>query len=374
VFHRRITRTFFGFDDVLVNDNFSLYNWLELDNCFGSYINAIYKNVNFDLRWNSLLGFTDYFWDGDMAFVPSLSSLAIKPSYWPNNMRFNMRSNGLMFDELSDITTNYAIYASYFYGYPHLGRPNDYSVLTPMDAIFIDNFTYEHIKLIKNKNGDAYKNEQSQLITFLLNEVEPWYLDLQNQNLGKHARSNYNYVAHYMAKHQIQMGYNLSPKTPFGNYVVEPNVDVDYQAGDAIVLKSGTHIKNGASAHLYIEQLCYQSNNSNGKLINSESKNQRNSGQTDSTFMNVNMKNEVAKNDWYLYPNPGNGKLSIMGSKVKQGDFLYIYTLQGVKLAKIYLNQDATIDLSNYINNNTVLLIQWYSENTLKGTKKWIIQ
>jgi hypothetical protein len=111
-----------------------------------------------------------------------------------------------------------------------------------------------------------------------------------------------------------------------------------------------------------------------GEMIKDESKNQRNEDQADSTFMNVNMNNEVVENDWYLYLNPGNGGLSILGSKVKQGDFLYIYTLQGVKLAKIYLNQNATLDLSNYINNNTVLLIQWYSENTLKGTKKWIIQ
>ncbi|HRP54191.1 MAG TPA: hypothetical protein PLI97_11880 [Fluviicola sp.] len=35
---------------------------------------------------------------------------------------------------------------------------------------------------------------------FILNEVEPWYLGLQNQHLGAQARANYKYISYRRAK------------------------------------------------------------------------------------------------------------------------------------------------------------------------------
>ena len=160
-----------------------------------------------------------------------------------------------------------------FFGYPHLGRPTDYQEITPMDAIFCDKETYEHITLIDDKND---MNNQSELITFLLNETQPFFLDLQNQRLGEYARSNFKYKAKHEAKNSIRTGNNISPKTPFGDYVVKANTDLDLQAGETIHLLPGTHIENGATAHIYIEELCYapkSGNKSNGDQSNNSEKN-----------------------------------------------------------------------------------------------------
>ncbi|MFA5574343.1 MAG: T9SS type A sorting domain-containing protein [Brumimicrobium sp.] len=71
--------------------------------------------------------------------------------------------------------------------------------------------------------------------------------------MGKQARSNYRYKARRKANNTITTGYLVTPSTDPGDYIVEPNANLKLEAGDAIILKPGTHIKSGAKAHLLIK-------------------------------------------------------------------------------------------------------------------------
>jgi len=365
VYHRKVSYSFFfSFDFNLVDDSFYLNEWLELDNSYGSYINSIWKNVNVSLRWNSPLSvITDYAYNRNITFVPTLSALAINPSEWPNNMRYDMRAEGLMFDELSDDTNDYLNFASKHFGYPHLGRPNDYQTLTPMDAIYINENTYEHIALIDDENG---QNDQSELISFLLNEVEPWYLDLQNQNLGEYARSNYTYTAHYQARNLIRMSNNSSPKTPFGDYNILANVDAEYQSGEIIELKPGTHIQAGAIAHLYISSMCYWIGGGRYMSMENDESNTNQTSDVRQEYSNA--------ESWTIYPNPSTNKMTIKSKFAQKGDLLYIYTMMGNLLGKVELDKNNSASIKKLVGNHRFVLVQWHSNGVLKGTRKLIIQ
>jgi len=367
VFHRKVGYSFFFTPDVnLVNDSFFLNEWLELDNCYGSYINGIWKTINVALRWNSPLSFlTDYRYKENIAFVPTLSSLAINTNLWPPNMRYDMRAEGLLFDELGDDINEPDNDASEHFGYPHLGRPNDYQTLTPMNAVYINEDTYKHIELIGAPSG---LNDQSYLISFLLNEVEPWYLDLQNQNLGEYARSNFTYKAHYQANNWIRMGNNISPKTPFGDYNILGNVDADYQSGEIIELLPGTHIQAGADVHLYISPLCYLQGVGGGRYMSSENT-EENTEQTIDT-----RQDGSTKEAWEIYPNPSNDNISIKSKLAQKGDLLYLYSIMGELLGKVTLDENNSASIKKITGDHRLVLVQWYANGILKGTRKLIIQ
>jgi len=363
VFYRKVRKKWiFGPEITLVNDSFYLNEWLELDNCYGSYINEVWKNVNVGLKWNSFWGFTDYEYEENIAFVPTLSALAINPNQWPNNMRYDIRYNHLMFNLLGLDYTNINL-SSEHYGYPHLGRPIDYKILTPMDAIYINANTYEHITLIADEDGN---NDQSELITFLLNEVEPWYLDLQNQNFGEYARSDYTYKAHYQAHKWIRMGDNISPKTPFGDYNIQSNIDAEYQSGELIELKPGSHIQAGAKVHLYISPLCYLQGG--GKSMTPPLDSDENG------YFDDKWNNSTENKGWEIYPNPSSGILSIKSNLVKTGDMLYIYSMMGLLIDKFVIDENGRVDISKLVGENNLVLVQWHSGNEVLGTRKLLLR
>jgi hypothetical protein len=73
--------------------------------------------------------------------------------------------------------------------FPNLGRPNDHFQITPFEAIYVDNRINPHIRYKEeiDKPDVPFVND------FMANEIEPWYLGLQNNRLGSTARSNYTY-------------------------------------------------------------------------------------------------------------------------------------------------------------------------------------
>lgn len=361
VFHRKVTRQLLLSNsiNVLVDDDFYQNNWLELDNAFGSYINDIRDNVNFALRVNSVFGATDYVYQGNQVFVPTVSALGINSSYWPNSLRYNLVTEKLLYDELQDDINNPA--HSNDFGYPHIGRPNDYQVLTPMNAVFCDARNFRHIDLVGeffDLGLSVIYYDQSKLIDFLLNEVEPWYLDLQNQNLGEYARNNFVYKAKYDAKHMIRTGYNLSPKTPFGDYNVRPNVDLDLQSGEIIEFREGTHFQQGTTVHAWIGSLCQLADNPG--LV-------QQGGPTE--IYNENKSLRMAELDptvdFLLYPNPNDGNFTIKGNLLGgQPAELELYNLQGVLVEKLTINHNEPVRLAGnhkglfiakIIQNNSVL-------------------
>src|SRR5699024_7392323 len=135
---------------------------------------------------------------------------------------------------------------SNYYGYPNLGQPNNHWDITPFEAIFLGNEVLPHIDL-----KDAKGHYKDSINDFILNEIEPWHLFLQNDHLGAQARSDYTYRS-LRRGYTITTGHLVTPKTDPGDYVVEPNANLKLYAGDEIDLKPGTHIKSGATAHLKI--------------------------------------------------------------------------------------------------------------------------
>ena len=337
IYHRKITFkwVFNSNTNVLVNDAASRKNWLELDNGFGSYHNDIPSVINFGLRWNSLFGFTDYVYDGNLCFMPVLSALAINPEYWPSNMRVNLESFNLMYNSFN-------LTPSGFYGYPHLGHPTDYNDITPMDAVFCDWNTYKHIDLVGS--------DQSELITFLLNEIEPWYLDLQNQRLGKYARDNYVYKAKYMARYLIRTGSEITPKTPFGDYVTQPNVDLELHSGKTIEFKPGTHFQAGSKVHAYILGICYLPKSAS--VPQDDPLEEADHVQADRV-----VEQAAGSNTSLVYPNPSDGTFTIRCDALeKYGEGkLLLYNAQGRQVAVMTIRNLQTVRLDGPAAQNHLL-------------------
>jgi len=161
-----------------------------------------------------------------------------------NNVYINPKDQGQMFNTFNYNPNNPSIY----YGYPNLGRPSDHFQVTPFEAIFCGNQIQPHIRL--NKATTEYR---SALTGFIFDEVEPWYLGLQNQTLGSQARNDYTYKAERRAKHHIVIGHLVTPTTDPGDYIVQPNADLNLRAGDLIHIKPGTHFMAGSTVHAQIE-------------------------------------------------------------------------------------------------------------------------
>lgn len=347
--------------NVLVDHSRFESHLLEMDNCFGSYHNKIRETINDGLDVNSLFGFNDYDYEGNQVFVPSVSALAINPREWPNNLKYNLINQNLLFKSTQEYIDNAS---NNYYGYPHIGRPNDYREVTPMDAVFCDQYTYEHITLVDDVSGH---NDQSILIDFLLNEIEPWYLDVQNQNVGKYARSNYRYTAKYQAKNWIRSGNNITAKTPFGDYVVEPNADLEFQSGELIELKPGTHIRQGAIFHAYIEPLCDET-----KSLSISNSPDEITEYSDNNFSDNSTKNKENTN--MIYPNPNEGTFSIYCKNLENSTGeLYLYNTQGVLITIIPVSHQQKIDISSYVQSKSLVYAKIILDQTILFTSKILI-
>lgn len=369
VFKREVTRKvhFNSNTNVLVDDVFKLFDWYEWDNAYGSYLNAIRTNVNRAVQWNSLAFFPfppEEKYTDDQVFVPTLSALAIDPRIWPTNMRLNLKDNGFMFNSFN--LTNSGI--SNHYGYPHLGRPNDYHLLTPMNAYYCNENTYEHITLVKDANN---QNDQFELITFLLNEIEPWYLDLQNQDLGQYARSDYTYKAKYVARERIRTGKEISPKTPFGDYRVLPNVDLELQSQHVVHIISGTHFKEGSKVHIYISPVEYDC--SAQGLVQSDD--DEAAQQFSEKSLAVKQRHTPEQNSFIVYPNPNSGDFNVkIGFPNFNSGVLEVYDLQGQLLESFNVKDSTSILLKNSYNSGSLLFARLRNEQGYLGVTKIIIK
>ena len=162
----------------------------------------------------------------------------------------------------------------------------------------------------------------------------PWYLGLQNENLGAQARSNYTYKAHRRAKYRITTGHLVTPKTDPGDYNVEPNADIRLEAGESIHLKPGTHIKAGAKARLFINY-----NACSGSKSMLSNNNDDENGNTKSKTAERNVEDEDRKTVHDLikiFPNPSNSQFTIASMQDIPIDNLYIFNLSG----KLVHNED----------------------------------
>lgn len=218
----------------------------EVDDCAASYLKGTGNMISI-VDWtyfpvSQIFNGKNYF-----SHKSVLTALGINKNLWPANGThiLNMQNMGLMF---SGYQPNGQLLLSDHFGYPHLGNPSNHFQITPFEAIYVDNKIDPHIVLEDSDQGDV-----AVLNGFIFNEVEPWYLGLQNKVIGATARPNYTYRVYRRAKNSIVVGYHVTPTTDDGDYIVQPNAVVNLRAGESIHLFPGTHFLPGSSTHLKIE-------------------------------------------------------------------------------------------------------------------------
>jgi len=296
-------------------------NMQEIDNAAGSYLEGA----------GNVIGITDWSHFGlgiltnlkeMFSHKSTLTALGINPNLWPSDgsHTLDMQDLGLMYNVLNYDPINDL---SFYYGYPNLGRPNDHFDVTPFEAIYVGENIHPHIVLKESDDVDV-----DAINNFILNEVEPWYLGLQNDNLGAQARSNYTYKSFRRARFTITTGHLVTPKTDPGDYNVEPNADLKLQAGEQITLKPGTHIKQGAKAHLFIfYSACSDGSSSmgTGGNQNDEISHETHLVTTDL----VTTEQKLKENQISIYPNPSRGSFTISSMQDVPLETLHIYNLNG---------------------------------------------
>lgn len=354
-YHHRIyrRRSFYGFwyvPFVFTDQGFHMNQMLEIDNASGSYLKGIGNTV--DIPVNAVMGPFFLLNNRYASHKATVSALAINPNLWPANgsMTLDMHELEIMYDDWKTIGSNQE--QSNFYGYPHIGRPNDYAQVTPFDAIYVDDRVDPHIDL----DGRLYKTE---LNNFLYNEIEPWYLALQNQQLGGQARPDYRYKAKLRARNAIWIGSKVTPKTPQGTYLLKANADLTLRAGEYIdfVAVDGQEVdvlfdmEEGASIDIAVGyEQCdnYKSN------LGGDSSGEDSVDEYAILFDTIEELREEEKTiALQVIPNPNTGLFSIQFTDRKKFDNYRIYSLSGV-----------------LIKSNTFepLVLAQVDENLAKGT------
>ncbi len=289
------------------------YEW---DEAQGGHKDDFFDNLGYSpiaiMRWGAWgLGTKNY--AKHMSFLPMVSALAINPQIWKNNnLYFNLKNEGLMFNKF-DIQNNPP---SNTFGYPNLAHPNNHFNITPFEAVYCDQQTYEHIKMqasVDNQHDHLNAIYLAYTRDFILDEVEASTVYLQNKVIGKNHIQwdpNYRYKAWYKATDKIVIGSSVTPKTDVGPYIIEKTGDITVYACNEVVLSPGFYAQNGASFHAFIRcdgcgRQEISDNNSNGK----QSMFQNN---TETSYNESNLGSiQPDKLRFKVYPNPSSQEFTI---------------------------------------------------------------
>lgn len=293
----------------MVHHEVNVKRMQEIDNASGSFLGGVGNLIDVTNK-----AYFDPLLTGLASHKSVVTALGIHPDYWPadGSMTLNIQDLGLMF-EGHDITG--AQILSNHYGYPNLGRPNDHFSVTPFEAIYVDEQIDPHIRL--------YDSEHlAELNAFIFNEVEPWYLGLQNEEVGTQARPNYLYQRKLQALYEISVGHTVTPRTDPGNYNVHPNVSMQLLAGNSIDLYPGTEFMAGCEVDLGIDfEVCSSPWSGGGKSPETGGLGDPNVDayrQTSEDFAQTR-----------LYPNPSDGSSSLISMSSFPIESLEIFDFYG---------------------------------------------
>jgi hypothetical protein len=314
---------------------------------------------------SSAYGLGNQQYDKEMSFMPLVSALAINPTEWGNGqLYYNLQDEGLMYQiyDYNPVTDK-----SEIYGYPHLGHPTNHFTITPFEAVYADDFNWDHI--VMSNTLDNYLNgEQSyynNLRDFLNDEVEGWVVALQNKVIGQNHVQNpsYEYKAWYKSRYQIFIGNKVTSKTDPGDYIIESSGNITVYAGVEIVIQDGFHAKPGSTFHAFIQDAsdCYvpsgKSASSTGVSADQLEKQQLSEEATDL--------NQSA--DIKLIPNPNTGAFVFSIDEANSNGQMYVYGVDGKLYHQQTINQSQTaLDLTLVKGMYLVVFITAEKRETVK--------
>src|SRR5690554_465263 len=278
----------------------------------------------------------------EMSFMPLVSSLAINPEIWKNNdLYFNLQNEGLMFDSYLNLGLNIK---SDIYGYPHLANPNNHFDITPFEAVYADDFNWDHIvmgnTLEDHLSGNDDQYYYHNLRDFLNDEVEGYIVPLQNKVIGENhvQNSSYEYKAWYKSRDQVIIGNNVTPKTNPGDYIIEQTGNITVFGGQSVLIKPGFHSKAGSTFHAFIDRPsdCYRDYAKSGSSDSSDDDN-KNTTKTNTEKSSITEELQIK-----LIPNPNSGNFIFEINQVNPNGALYIFGLEGKLYYEQVVNQSQT--------------------------------
>jgi hypothetical protein len=357
---------------------YKTYNLPELDMAQGGYKDDFYNKVptgaTFILRSSTYYIGTQYY-DKHLSFMPLVSALAINPNIWANNNLFyNLKDNGLMFQTSTDIPTN----KSDIFGYPHLAHPTNHFNITPFEAVYADLYTYDHIKMKEScENDDLDETYLEDLRDFIVNEVEADVVCLQNKVIGENhntSLADYKYKAWYKSENEIRIGASVTPKTDLGDYIIKQSGEITVYAAESVTISPGFHTQNGSFFHAFIDEDDCTKLNRMAQLNNNTDENNQNleNSELETTFKTNEVLNKKNR-EISIIPNPNNGTFKVLLSNKFQNASLTVVDIYGHNI----LTENQSVS-SNEINFSLELKSGIYflkiEENKIIETLKFIVQ
>lgn len=326
--------------------------------------------------------FSQLHYERETSFMPIVSGLAINENLWTgNDIFYNPQDEGLM--NIGENTSGNLI-ESDFFGYPNLGH-TDHFEITPFEAIYADEITYEHIKPIQtigelNSDNPAninYAKYLDSMKNFIVREVQDDIVCLQNFHLGANQEtqnSNEKYKARYRAKKEIRIGREVTPKTDIGDYVVTEDGHLTVNAGEKIVKGPGFHAEYGSFFHSYIgyKHCDDPSVYDPSKMAqNDNNENQINSYNNDFKE-NTNSVETEELSSLKVYPNPNKGSFTIVLPMTIGSGMIVVSDLSGRQVWSEKVNDKRQINVA--VNLPSGIYILKFSEGEKEFFEKIIIQ
>ena len=343
-----------------INKTYKYVDAYEWDMAQGGYKNNFYDKVGGPvlILKSSTFGIGTKYYHKKVSFLPLVSALAINPNIWQNNnLHYNLQTND-MFIIGTDPQTGGDIVTDN-YGYPHLGHPSDHFNITPFEAVYADDHTYDHIKMKKTVQEFSNPNNVTTNLTtnadlgrlrlFLLGEIESYDFYLQNFVVGENhvIDPNYEYKAWYKARGSLYIGKNVTPKTDEGDYDIKSTGNVTVYAHEAVHLKPGFHAYNGSKFHAYIVYPIGCISLDNSKVSNSLNNNSINEINT-SLANSVSVSGELPRRV-EIYPNPNTGQFNFVINNSRNEEpnqtngILTVYALTGQMVHQQQITQLKTV-------------------------------
>jgi hypothetical protein len=209
---------------------------------------------------------------------------------------------------------------------------------------------------------------------FLHDEIEGENFYLQNKTIGKNHVNwlpNYEYKAWYKAKKEIQIGYEVTPKTNKGDYIIEATGDVTVRAEQSISIKPGFHAQQGSDFHAQIWATYCSRPRSNKNLTNNSSS----EDESDKQLTRANNAEDLTQDNntelLHLIPNPNDGSFKVVIDNDNPRGELFVYNLTGRLVYSQRVDQN---EIALNLQLDKGMYVVYWVDKTVTESKKMIVR